>query len=146
MKRLIAISLLLLSLISGTELVASRTYGRMVIVRSAGDPIARVSVDNLSQRTVSEFEFDVHVKRTSPIWERWAGSTFQFRIDGLVPDQYDSTKMVFSMIPGSSQLLEQKYVKDVLTRYVIAPEIVTKSNLAVTVLGPDEFTYTKFIP
>lgn len=110
------------------------------------DPIARVSIDNVSQRNVSEFEFDVHVKRSSPIWDRWANGTYQFRVEGLLQDQYDSAKMEFFMIPGSSQLLEQKYVKDVLTRYVIAPEIVEKSNLAITILGPDEFTYSKFIP
>ncbi len=118
----------------------------MSVIKRADDPIARVSIDNMSQRTVSEFEFDVHVKRGSPIWERWANGTYQFRVEGLVPDQYDSSRMAFSMIPGSSQLLEQKYVKDVLTRYVITPEIVTKSNLSITILGPDEFTYSKFIP
>ena len=144
MKKNLNILLAVTSLVllgSCIDLQAERKF----TLKKATDPIAKVSIDNLSQRTISEFEFDIHVKRISSIWERWAGGTYQLKVDGLIPTQYDSTVMEFSLIPGSSQLLEQKYVKDVLTRYVIAPEIVPNSNLAVTVIGPDEFTYSKFV-
>ncbi|MFN5867567.1 MAG: hypothetical protein ACK45R_11285 [Candidatus Kapaibacterium sp.] len=118
---------------------------RVSLVVKADESIAKVSIDNLTQISTTEFEFELHVKRLSPSWERWANGTFQIKIVGLPADHYDSTKLSFSMVPGSSQLPDQRYVKDVLTRYVITPEIVSNSHLAVTVLGPDEYADAKFI-
>ncbi len=107
--------------------------------------LSQVSVNNITQVNNTELEFDLYLHRKSTAWERWANGTFQLHLVGVRDDEYTDANMRVELVNGSSDLQLQSYKNDVLSRYVITPRVVP-GRISISVVGPDVFADSRFIP
>ncbi len=128
-----------------TCIVSLLMLGSFLRAQGTTEILSRISVNNITQVNNTELEFDLYLHRSSTAWERWANGTFQLRLVGVRDDEYTDASMRVNLVSGTSDLQQQVYKNDVLTRYVVTPRVVP-GRISISVVGPDEFADSKFVP
>lgn len=104
-----------------------------------------VSIENVAVIDPQTLEFTITLKRTSPIWERWANGTFQFQIVGISSARYDPSAMKIELLPNSSDLPIAPYANAPLTAYSYCISL-HPGWISVFIYGPDQFRDATFFP
>lgn len=138
MKKLITIMQTILAI--GAAVVAAQAQQVQTEVLSI------VSIGAVSQTNNTTVEFDLTMKRTTTLWERWANGTFQLKIEGVADERYATDRMRVELLPGTSALTLQSFQANGMdTGYVITPRVFP-GRISITIFGPDSFSVAKFFP